>query len=228
MIRLFVGLGNPGPQYDDTRHNAGFWYIDALARRLGVTLQPDRAYHGLVARANTPQGPVWLLQPQTFMNLSGKSVSALARFFKVEPAEVLVAHDELDLLPGQVKLKQGGGPAGHNGLRDIHAQLGDPGYWRLRLGIGHPGVKSEVAAYVLRKPPAAEREAIEKCISQALDATDQFLQGDMPAATHKVHAQPARPKPPKPVPAPQQPPLPAAAQPNADSAAPPAKPHTPD
>lgn len=218
MIRLFVGLGNPGPQYDDTRHNAGFWYIDALARRLGVTLQADRAYHGLVARANTPQGPVWLLQPQTFMNLSGKSVSALARFFKVEPAEVLVAHDELDLLPGQVKLKLGGGHAGHNGLRDIHAQLGDPGYWRLRLGIGHPGVKSEVAAYVLRKPPAAEREAIEKCISQALDATDQFLLGDMPAATHKVHAQPARPKPPKP---------PQPAQPDAPLAPPPAKPHTP-
>ena len=197
MIRLFVGLGNPGPQYDDTRHNAGFWYIDALARQLGVTLQPDRAYHGLVARANTPEGPVWLLQPQTFMNLSGKSVSALARFFKVTPGEVLVAHDELDLLPGQVKLKQGGGHAGHNGLRDIHAQLGDPGYWRLRLGIGHPGIKTEVAAYVLRKPPAAEREAIDKCIQQALDATTCFLKGDMPGATHKVHAQPQRPKPPR-------------------------------
>ncbi len=200
MIRLFVGLGNPGPQYEDTRHNAGFWYIDALARQLGVSLQPDRNYHGLVARANTPEGPVWLLQPQTFMNLSGKSVAALARFFKVAPAEVLVAHDELDLLPGQVKLKQGGGHAGHNGLRDIHAQLGDPGYWRLRLGIGHPGIKSEVAAYVLRKPPAAEREAIEKCIQQSLDATVCFLSGDLPGAIHKVHAQPQRPKPPRPTP----------------------------
>ncbi|MEK8085295.1 aminoacyl-tRNA hydrolase [Aquabacterium sp. A3] len=200
MIRLFVGLGNPGPQYEDTRHNAGFWYIDALARQLGVSLQPDRNYHGLVARANTPEGPVWLLQPQTFMNLSGKSVAALARFFKVAPAEVLVAHDELDLLPGQVKLKQGGGHAGHNGLRDIHAQLGDPGYWRLRLGIGHPGIKSEVAAYVLRKPPAAEREAIEKCIQQSLDATACFLSGDLPGAIHKVHAQPQRPKPPRPTP----------------------------
>ena len=200
MIRLFVGLGTPGPQYEDTRHNAGFWYIDALARQLGVSLQPDRNYHGLVARANTPEGPVWLLQPQTFMNLSGKSVAALARFFKVAPAEVLVAHDELDLLPGQVKLKQGGGHAGHNGLRDIHAQLGDPGYWRLRLGIGHPGIKSEVAAYVLRKPPAAEREAIEKCIQQSLDATACFLSGDLPGAIHKVHAQPQRPKPPRPTP----------------------------
>ena len=108
MIRLFVGLGNPGPEYDDTRHNAGFWFIDTLARQLGVTLQPDRAYHGLVARANTPQGPVWLLQPQTYMNLSGKSVAALARFFKINPDEVLVAHDELDLPAGvdvEIKLQ---------------------------------------------------------------------------------------------------------------------------
>lgn len=206
MIRLFVGLGNPGPEYEDTRHNAGFWYIDGLARRLGVFLQPDRAYHGLVARANTPQGPVWLLQPQTYMNLSGKSVSALARFFKVNPDEVLVAHDELDLLPGQVKLKKGGGHAGHNGLRDIHAQLGSPDYWRLRLGIGHPGVKHEVAAFVLRKPPQAEREAIFKCIDQSLDATEAFLQGDMAKATAAVHAGPQRPKPPRKTPGTDTPP----------------------
>jgi PTH1 family peptidyl-tRNA hydrolase len=197
MIRLFVGLGNPGPEYEDTRHNAGFWYIDALARRLGVTLQPDRAYHGLVARANLPQGPVWLLQPMTFMNLSGKSVAPLARFFKINPDEVLVAHDELDLLPGQVKLKKGGGHGGHNGLRDIHAQLGSPDYHRLRLGIGHPGVKHEVAAYVLRKPPQAEREAIFKCIDQSMDATEAFLTGDTAKATALVHAQPPRPKPPR-------------------------------
>ena len=139
MIRLFVGLGNPGPEYEDTRHNAGFWYIDGLARRLGVFLQPDRAYHGLVARANTPQGPVWLLQPQTYMNLSGKSVASLAKFFKISPQEILVAHDELDVVPGQAKLKLGGSHAGHNGLRDIHAQLGTDQYWRLRLGIGPQG-----------------------------------------------------------------------------------------
>jgi PTH1 family peptidyl-tRNA hydrolase len=197
MIRLFVGLGNPGPEYEDTRHNAGFWYIDALARRLGVHLQPDRAYHGLVARANLPQGPVWLLQPQTYMNLSGKSVSALARFFKITPEEVLVVHDELDLLPGQMKLKKSGGHGGHNGLRDIHAQLGTPDYWRLRLGIGHPGVKHEVANYVLRKPPQAEREAIFKCIDQAIAASDAMLAGDMAKATQVVHAQPQRPKPPR-------------------------------
>ena len=201
MIRLFVGLGNPGTEYEDTRHNAGFWYIDQLARRLGVHLSMDRAYHGHVARANLPGGPVWLLQPQTYMNLSGKSVGALARFFKISPSEILVAHDELDMLPGQVKLKQGGGHAGHNGLRDIHAQLGSPDYWRLRLGIGHPGVKAEVAAYVLRKPPLSERELIDKSIDKALDATEAFLSGDMAKATAAVHAGTQRPKPPRPTPA---------------------------
>jgi len=201
MIRLFVGLGNPGTEYEDTRHNAGFWYIDLLARRLGVHLAMDRAYHGHVARANLPGGPVWLLQPQTYMNLSGKSVGALARFFKISPSEILVAHDELDMLPGQVKLKQGGGHAGHNGLRDIHAQLGSPDYWRLRLGIGHPGVKAEVAAYVLRKPPLSERELIDKSIDKALDATEAFLSGDMAKATAAVHAGTQRPKPPRPTPA---------------------------
>ncbi|HET8868988.1 MAG TPA: aminoacyl-tRNA hydrolase [Aquabacterium sp.] len=197
MIRLFVGLGNPGPEYEDTRHNAGFWWIDTLARQLGVSLLPDRTYYGMVARANTPQGPVWLLQPQTYMNLSGKSVAALAKFFKINPDEILVAHDELDLPAGQVKLKKGGGHGGHNGLRDIHAQLGTPDYWRLRLGIGHPGVKHEVAAYVLRKPPQSEREQIFKCIDQAKAALPSLLDGDMNKATMTIHAQPQRPKPPR-------------------------------
>ncbi|MDE2400377.1 MAG: aminoacyl-tRNA hydrolase [Burkholderiales bacterium] len=198
MIRLFVGLGNPGPEYEDTRHNAGFWWVDSLARQLGVALVADRAYHGFVARANLPDGPIWLLQPQTYMNVSGKSVAALARFFKILPNEILVAHDDLDLMPGQVKLKQGGGHGGHNGLRDIHAQLGSPDYWRLRLGIGHPGVKTEVAAYVLRKPPQSEREAIDNCIDKALSAAQELIRGDMAKATVLVHAQPQRPKPPKP------------------------------
>lgn len=199
MIRLFVGLGNPGTEYDDTRHNAGFWYIDQLARRLDVRLAMDRSYHGFVARANTPQGPVWLLQPQTYMNLSGKAVAPLARFFKIAPHEILVAHDELDVLPGQVKIKQGGGHAGHNGLRDIHAQLGSPDYWRLRLGIGHPGVKADVAAYVLRKPPLSERELIDACLDKALSATEAFLAGDMAKATALIHAGAQRPKAPKPL-----------------------------
>lgn len=200
MIRLLVGLGNPGPEYETTRHNAGFWFIDAVARELRTTLVPDRSYFGLVARVNRPAGPVWLLEPMTFMNLSGKSVAALARFFKIEPGEILVAHDELDLLPGQVKLKLGGSHAGHNGLKDVQAQLGSADFWRLRLGIGHPGIKSEVVNYVLRKPPAEQHEAIDKGIEQSLSALDLLLEGDMERALMKVHAKPPRPKPPKPVP----------------------------
>jgi PTH1 family peptidyl-tRNA hydrolase len=141
---------------------------------------------------------VWLLQPQTYMNVSGKSVAALARFFKIAPQEILVVHDELDLLPGQLKLKQGGGHAGHNGLRDIHAQLGSADYWRLRMGIGHPGVKAEVADYVLRKPPADQRDAIERSIDESLKLLDLMLQGDMQQAVMKLHAKPERPKPPRP------------------------------
>ena len=204
MIRLLVGLGNPGPEYAATRHNAGFWFIDDVARQLGATLVPDRSYFGLVARVNRPDGPIWLLEPMTFMNLSGKSVAALARFFKIAPNEILVAHDELDVLPGNAKMKIGGGHGGHNGLKDINAQLGSADYWRLRLGIGHPGVKAEVVDYVLRKPPAEQREAIETSIAQSLGALDLMLAGDMDKALMKVHAQPPRPKPPKPAkPAPQ-------------------------
>lgn len=199
MIRLFVGLGNPGPEYEATRHNAGFWWVDAVARKLGATLVADRSYHGLVARVNRKDGPVWLLEPQTYMNVSGKSVAALARFFKIAPDEILVAHDELDVVPGQMKLKFGGGHAGHNGLRDIHAQLGSPDYWRLRLGIGHPGVKAEVVDYVLRKPAPEHREAIEASIERSLVALDALLAGDMERATQQLHtSKPPRPKPPRP------------------------------
>jgi PTH1 family peptidyl-tRNA hydrolase len=195
MIRLIVGLGNPGAEYEATRHNAGFWFVDAAARQLGTALRPERNYHGLAARVNRATGPVWLLEPLTFMNLSGKSVAALARFFKIAPEEILVAHDELDLLPGHMKIKLGGSHAGHNGLKDIHAQLGSADYWRLRIGIGHPGVKAEVVNHVLRKPPSAEREAIEKCIEQALGALDLLLAGDMERAMLKIHARAPRPKP---------------------------------
>jgi len=212
MIRLLVGLGNPGPEYVDTRHNAGFWFIDELARELKATLQAERSYFGQVARVNRPlagvEGPIWLLKPMTFMNLSGKSVGALARFFKIEPHEILVVHDELDLMPGQVKMKLGGSHAGHNGLKDIHAQLGSADYWRLRLGIGHPGVKAEVVDYVLRKPPKEQREAIDKSIEQSLTALPLLLAGDMERALMKVHAKPPRPKPPRPEKAPETKPTP--------------------
>ena len=199
MIKLFVGLGNPGPEYEATRHNAGFWWVDELARDLKVNLVAERGYHGLVARANVHGHTLWLLEPQTFMNLSGKSVAALARFYKIAPEEILVVHDELDVVPGQAKLKQGGSHAGHNGLRDIHAQLGTGDYWRLRLGIGHPGVKSEVVDWVLRKPAPDQREAIEGCIERTLKAVPALLAGEMDKATLIVHtSKPPRPKPPRP------------------------------
>ncbi len=199
MIKLFVGLGNPGPEYEATRHNAGFWWIDALARELKATLVPDRSYYGLVARVNVQGQSVWLLEPQTFMNVSGKSVAALARFFKIQPEEILVAHDELDIVPGQVKLKRGGSHAGHNGLRDIHAQLGSADYWRLRIGVGHPGVKAEVVNWVLKKPSPEHRNLIEDSIAHSLKAYPAMLAGDMEKATLQVHTtKPPRPKPPRP------------------------------
>ncbi len=201
MIRLFVGLGNPGTEYEATRHNAGFWWIDALAAQWGARLVPERAYQGLVARVARPpggaEGPVWLLEPMTYMNRSGVSVAGLARFFKIAPAEILVVHDELDLQPGQAKLKLGGSAAGHNGLKDIHGLLGTQDFWRLRLGIGHPGVKAEVPNYVLKKPSADDRDAIAKALEQSLKAVDAMLAGQMDRALQIVHAQPQRPKPPR-------------------------------
>lgn len=199
MIKLFVGLGNPGPEYQSTRHNAGFWWVDALARELKLSLSLDKGYHGLVARTTVHGQTIWLLEPQTFMNVSGKSVAALARFFKVAPGEILVAHDELDVAPGQAKLKFGGSHAGHNGLRDIHAQLGTGDYWRLRLGIGHPGVKAEVINWVLKKPDPGQRAAIEECVERTLKAVPAMLAGEMDKATLLVHtSKPPRPKPPRP------------------------------
>ncbi len=195
-MRMLVGLGNPGPEYAATRHNAGFWWLDAVAAKLGARLVHDRNYSGLVARVNrSGSDPLWLVEPQTYMNLSGKSVAALARFFKIAPEQILVAHDELDLLPGQVKLKQGGSHAGHNGLKDIVAQLGSADFWRLRLGIGHPGVKAEVIDYVLKKPSQEHREAIEQCVALSLQSLDLLLAGEMERAMMKVHSKPPRPKP---------------------------------
>ena len=203
MIKLFVGLGNPGTEYEATRHNAGFWWLMRFARIKGAAQpgqelpRPSGPHHG--ERAKT----VWLLKPMTFMNLSGKSVAALARFFKIKPDEVLVAHDELDIVPGQAKLKFGGSHAGHNGLRDIHAQLGTADYWRLRIGVGHPGVKAEVINWVLKKPSQEDRQAIEDCIARCLKAVPELLNGEMEKATMLIHtSQPQRPKPPRPAPAP--------------------------
>lgn len=199
MIKLFVGLGNPGPEYEATRHNAGFWFIDALARQLKVNMAVEKSYWGLMGRTSIDGQNVWLLEPLTFMNASGKSVGALARFFKIAPEEILVAHDELDIAPGHAKLKKGGGHAGHNGLRDIHAQLGSPDYWRLRLGVGHPGDRAEVINWVLKKPSQDDRIAIEQSMDRSLKAVPALLAGDMEKATVLIHTSaPQRPKPPRP------------------------------
>jgi PTH1 family peptidyl-tRNA hydrolase len=198
-LKLFVGLGNPGAEYEATRHNAGFWWIDALARELKANLAFEKGYQALVARCNLHGQVFWLLQPQTYMNLSGRSVAGLARFYKIKPEEILVVHDELDIVPGQAKLKFGGGHAGHNGLRDIHAQMGTDDYWRLRVGIGHPGVKAEVPNWVLKKPAPEQRTAMEECIARTLKAFPALLAGEMEKATLIVHThKPPRPKPPKP------------------------------
>ena len=187
MIRLFVGLGNPGPEYEKTRHNVGFWWIDAFANQLRVQLAPERSCQGWMARTSVQGRTLWLLKPQTFMNASGRSVAALARFYKIAPEEILVVHDELDFAPGQVKLKHGGSHGGHNGLRDIHAQLGASDYWRLRLGIGHPGVKTEVVHWVLGRPAPQDRQLIEGAIDHALACTPELLDGAMDKATQRIN-----------------------------------------
>jgi PTH1 family peptidyl-tRNA hydrolase len=216
MIRLFVGLGNPGAEYEGTRHNAGFWWVDTLACELGVRLAPEARYQAVAARVNgkaADGGPIWLLEPMTFMNRSGVSVAGLARFFKIEPKEILVVHDELDLQPGQAKLKFGGSAAGHNGLKDIHGMLGTLDFWRLRLGIGHPGVKAEVVNYVLKRPSAEHREAIDQSIEQSMKAAPLMMAGQMDKALARIHAGPERPKPPR-----KEPPGPAARAPASEPA----------
>lgn len=190
MIKLLVGLGNPGAQYAATRHNAGFWWLESVAREWKLSLVFEKAWQSLVARTSVAGNSVWLLAPQTFMNLSGRPVAALSRFYKIAPEEILVAHDELDIVPGQLKLKRGGSHAGHNGLRDIHAQLGSDDYWRLRLGIGHPGVKSEVVDWVLKKPMAAHQEAIDACIARSMQAVPLLISGEMEKATMLLHTKP--------------------------------------
>lgn len=187
-IRLVVGLGNPGREYDATRHNAGFWWVDALAARLGAGFSGEAKFHGSLARG---LGDLRLLKPGTYMNLSGRAVGAVARFFAIAPGEILVAHDELDLPPGEVRVKFGGGTAGHNGLKDIAAQLGGPAFWRLRLGIGHPRdsaiPQQPVADYVLQPPPRDERVAIEDALARALDAWPLLAAGDAERAMMSLH-----------------------------------------
>jgi len=185
-IRLIVGLGNPGKDYERTRHNAGFWLVERFAVQSGVALRKDGKYQALVGRMES--NGAWLVMPQGFMNASGHAVQMLAGFFKIPAAEILVVHDELDFAPGVAKMKQGGGIAGHNGLRDISHRLGTHDYWRLRLGIGHPGDRNAVVGYVLQKPPAVEREAIDGAIARGIEILPLCLAGDMQGAMQKLHS----------------------------------------
>ena len=186
-IRLIAGLGNPGRRHARDRHNVGFWLAQRLAARHRAELRLEPRYQALVARLPLEAADAWLVLPQTYMNLSGRSVGALARFYKVAPEEILALHDELDFEPGVAKLKRGGGVAGHNGLKDIAANLGSQGFWRLRIGIGHPGDKALVADYVLNAPAPAEREAIERALERSLEAFALIERGQMEAAMLKLH-----------------------------------------
>lgn len=186
-IRLIAGLGNPGGQYEQTRHNAGFWFVDQLARRAGVTLRHENKFHGDVAKARIDDHEVYLLKPDTFMNLSGQAVAALARFYKIAPTEILVVHDEIDLPPGTARLKKGGGHGGNNGLRDIIAKLGKD-FIRLRLGVGRPAHSSEVTNYVLKRPTADEQISIERAMDEGESVLPLLLGQSLEKAMHRLHS----------------------------------------
>jgi len=213
-----VGLGNPGKEYERTRHNAGFWLVERFGVSNGLHFRKDPKYQALVARMEGGAGgsSPFLLLPQSFMNSSGRAVQMLAGFFKIPPQEILVVHDELDFEPGVARIKQGGGIAGHNGLKDISQRIGSHDYWRLRLGVGRPGTAAEMADYVLHKPSAEERAAIDTAIDNAMAVLPQMIAGDMQGAMQKLHGQdkPMTAKPaPKPSPAPKKEPPKAAATP---------------
>ena len=189
-IRLIAGLGNPGPEYEQTRHNAGFWLVDNLASLARGGLARESRFNALAGKATIAGQEVWLLEPQTFMNRSGQSVGALARFYKINADEVLVVHDELDLDPGTAKLKKGGGAGGHNGLKDISAALGTQDYWRLRIGIGHPrtlNLQQQVADFVLHRPRKEEQALINETIDQSLAIIPMLCEGKFEAAMMQLH-----------------------------------------
>jgi len=188
MIRLIVGLGNPGHEYETTRHNVGFRWVDELARLQNMSFKSEAKFHGLIARGQAHGHEVLLLKPQTFMNVSGRSVGALAQFYKIEPAEMLVVHDDLDLPPGSAKLKLGGGHGGHNGMKDIIAHLGTKDFWRLRIGIGHPGERAEVSNYVLKDPRSEDRNLIDDAMQRAQDVAPWVIEGKTGAAMLKLHS----------------------------------------
>lgn len=185
-MKLVVGLGNPGREYEATRHNAGFWWVENLADAQRVSLRGEAKYHGRVGKLAASGHDCFLLLPQTYMNESGRAVAALANFYKIEAPEVLVVHDELDLVPGVARLKKGGGVAGHNGLKDIARHLGQD-FWRLRLGIGHPGDRAQVASYVLHPPREDEAKLISDAVERSLELWPLIADGQMEKAMHRLH-----------------------------------------
>lgn len=187
-IQLIVGLGNPGPSYVETRHNAGFWFVDELARQLGVNLRPESKFSGLTAKATQSGREIRLLEPMTFMNNSGQSVASFTHFYHIPVDAILVVHDDLDLPCGAARLKKGGGHGGHNGLRDIIAQLGTPEFRRLRIGIDHPGNSRDVINYVLKPPMREQRELIEDALARAGAILAQVVAGEFERAMHTLHS----------------------------------------
>ena len=188
-VQLIVGLGNPGAEYEQTRHNAGFWFVDELARVNQCSLRKEARFHAEVGRCTLHGHDCRLQKPNTFMNRSGQAVIALTDFLRIPPSEILVVHDELDLLPGTVRLKKGGGHGGHNGLRDLIAHLGTQDFMRLRLGIGHPGDRNQVVDYVLHRPGRDEREQIDAAIQRTLDVMPLAVAGEFERAMHKLHSE---------------------------------------
>lgn len=186
-MKLIVGLGNPGSEYVATRHNAGFQWVSQLADELQLTLRLETRFHGMCARIGQGESQLWLLEPQTFMNVSGRAVAALCQFYKILPDQILVVHDELDLQPGVAKLKWGGGLGGHNGLKSIVAHLGTQDFWRLRIGVGHPGDRNAVVNYVLRPPRKEEAPLIDEAVQRGLDVWPLIAKDDCQAAMLKLH-----------------------------------------
>ena len=203
-VRLVVGLGNPGRDYERTRHNAGFWFVDALAHAQNKALAVEKKFFGDAGRLSPD---CWMLKPATWMNRSGQAVAALAGFYQIDPLQILVVHDELDLKPGEVKLKLGGGVAGHNGLKDIQARLGSAEFWRLRIGIGHPREQAmseqEVVDYVLHRPSAEHQKLIDATLDKCLTVWPALARGEMERAMHQLHTKPKPAKAPTPPKAPQ-------------------------
>ena len=189
LIQLVVGLGNPGRQYELNRHNTGFWFVDLLARRYGGEFKVESKFHGSACRIRVDGRECWLLKPSTYMNGSGQSVSSLAKYFKIDATQILVAHDELDLAAGEIRLKKGGGHAGHNGLRDIISAIDSKEFWRLRIGIDHPGDRDQVSGYVLSNPSRDDAIAIESGLERAADQFPKILQGECQSVMKDLHTQ---------------------------------------